>query len=395
MNENISIEFAAKIKPLKPINEEFTLCKCYILALGKNGNKSIISKAAVEESLPTLFNIPVVGHIFADNEGNRHMGAHDTELKRDGDGKIQFNVLTVPYGTVPVQNNIHYEKVEERNGEIKTYLTADVILWTGRYPQLKEAIYSQEVFFGQSMEIKAKEICRSKKDKDCIEINRFSFSALCLLGKSDGDKYNFEPCFPSARVEPYRFDEEFMLQFESMKEELGKVQPEPEVEKAADETIPIPDTFSATYEAKRKAIAAALEKLGVISHESVTLYWLVDFDGKFVYVERLTETQTDKQLVKGRMSYEMQGDEVAAVAEASFEPMLLKWLTEEESGALDTQRAELAELQEFKAQAEKAAQEQNESEQKRAFTKIPVGLENTKPSRYGDFFEKYLRVEGD
>lgn len=41
-----------KIKPVKPINEQFTLCKCFVMAIGKNVNKTIISKESVDDALP-------------------------------------------------------------------------------------------------------------------------------------------------------------------------------------------------------------------------------------------------------------------------------------------------------------------------------------------------------
>ena len=50
--ELIAITFKAKIKPVKPINEQFTLCKCFVMAIGKNVNKTIISKESVDDALP-------------------------------------------------------------------------------------------------------------------------------------------------------------------------------------------------------------------------------------------------------------------------------------------------------------------------------------------------------
>ena len=52
--ELIAITFKAKIKPVKPINEQFTLCKCFVMAIGKNVNKTIISKESVDDALPTF-----------------------------------------------------------------------------------------------------------------------------------------------------------------------------------------------------------------------------------------------------------------------------------------------------------------------------------------------------
>lgn len=222
MNENVSIRFNSKFVPVKPINDEMTLCKCYVMALGKNSNRSNISKNAADDALPTIFNIPVVGHIYVDDDGVQHMGGHDTAIVKNEDGKYVFKSLTVPYGTVPYQDNIHYEEVEEADGSKSTYLVADVILWTGRYPELFNTIYNQETFFNQSMEIKPLE---TKERKDGYkDIKKYSYKALCLLGKDDDDEYNVTPCFPSSRVEPYVFSlsEKWDELFEEFRNKLGE-----------------------------------------------------------------------------------------------------------------------------------------------------------------------------
>ena len=40
MDKVLGIKFSSKIIPVKPVNEQFTLCKCYVMAIGKNQNKS-------------------------------------------------------------------------------------------------------------------------------------------------------------------------------------------------------------------------------------------------------------------------------------------------------------------------------------------------------------------
>lgn len=217
----IEITFKAKIKPVKPINDQLTLCKCYVMALGKNVNKTIISKEAVDDALPTLFNIPVVGHLYMDEDGVIRLGGHDIILEKDADGKYKFTSVTVPYGTVPQQDNVHYEEVEEADGTKNTYLVADIILWTGRYPELLDARYDEDIYFAQSMEILPSD---TKKTPEGLEVNKFQFSALCLLGKSDDATKNVVPCFKSARVEPYKFSDEgnWLELFTEFKEQLAK-----------------------------------------------------------------------------------------------------------------------------------------------------------------------------
>lgn len=203
MSENILTGFfKAKVKPIKPVNDEMTLCKCFIMALGKNNNKSNISKDAADAALPTLYGIPVVGHIYVDEDGVPHMGTHDMKIVKNDAGKYVFKMITVPYGFVPPQDNVHYEEVEEKDGTVNTYLVADIILWTGRYPELLQTKYSDEIYFHQSMEIKPLE---TKVENGISNILSYRYRALCLLGKDDDEEYNQTPCFPSARVEAYCF----------------------------------------------------------------------------------------------------------------------------------------------------------------------------------------------
>lgn len=218
----LKINFTSKIVPIKPVNSQFTLCKCFICALGKNGNKSNISEEAANDAQPTLYNIPVVGHLFIDKDKTTRMGGHDVALQKDEDGNYRFKALTVPFGVVPQQDNVHYEEVTEKDGTVRTYCVADVILWTGRYPELTEAIYNDKVYFAQSMEIYP---LKTAKTKDgYTNIDKYEYSALCLLGKSDDADKNVEPCFPSSRVEPYEFEskEEWAKFYSEFKRELAK-----------------------------------------------------------------------------------------------------------------------------------------------------------------------------
>ncbi len=219
--EPIILNFESKITPIKPVNDEMTLCRCYIMALGKNSHNTSFSKEAVDEALPTLFNVPVVGHIFVNKDGEKQMGGHDRVVVKDENGQYAFKMITVPYGTVPYQDNVHYEEVDDKDGVKRTYLVGDLILWTGRYPELMEVTYSDEVYFNHSMEIKA---LAAEKNKDgSVSIKKFKFSALCLLGKSDVSSKNVAPTFPSSKVEPYEFsDEQWNQLFEEFQNKLAE-----------------------------------------------------------------------------------------------------------------------------------------------------------------------------
>ena len=217
--ERKNITFNAKIVPITPMNDEFTLAKCYVMATGTNRNGSYIGEDAVNNALPTLYNIPVIANLMVDDDDQYHVGGHDMVLTQNKDGALEFRSVCVPFGVVPERpDEIAYEEIEEPGGRGKhTYLTAPVILWTGRFKELKEAFLKEDVYFGQSMEINVNSHEAYSEDPNYTNITDFSFSALCLLGES------VEPCFPCASVEPYAFsfDEKFAELMNQLKEELA------------------------------------------------------------------------------------------------------------------------------------------------------------------------------
>lgn len=405
MTKRHTIEFNAKITPVKPLNEEFTLCKCYVMALGKNRNLSYISEETATAALPTLFNIPVIGHLYLDDEGNYHMGGHDIELVKNPDGQLEFKSLCVPYGVVPQQDGVHYEDIKEPNGDINTYLVADIVLWTGRYPELYEAIYDNEIYFGHSMEINVVEHSLLEEDKNYVNILDYSYSALCLLGKSDNPDFHTEPCFPMSRVEPYEFslDDKFSELMSRLKTELAlcfdnaekggesmnenetivtqqtDIEENFEVTEEAIETVETkesaenfeetntdaterPVAFSSTYREKREAIENALPNTDETDEDGNLVrsvwYWLCDFDETHAFVEKSEYVRGDSHTeTKGRFAYTFNEEDKSVAIVGEMEEMFVRWLTKDELDQLDAQRAQYEELVEYKASRENADRE--------------------------------------
>lgn len=226
--KHTSLKFKAKVTPIEKINDEFTLCKCYVQGVGKNRNFSYMSKENIQRCLPTLSYAPVIGHLIdkLDEDGNptgeKYMGGHDYYIDDDWNLKS----ACVPYGVVKA-DSFDFETVKEYEDEIETeYLTAEVVLWTGRYPELMEAIYSDDFYFNESMEISVSEYRPYEEDSNYTELTDFTYSALCLLGKAD-DKTSpehTEPCFVESKVIPVQYSlerEEFSKVMGELKNELA------------------------------------------------------------------------------------------------------------------------------------------------------------------------------
>lgn len=215
--ERFNVNSCTRFSVIEELNSEFTLCKCYVMASGKNRNMSYFDKEVVNSKLNTLNYAPVVAHLFKDENGNYRLGGHDYTFDDDWN----YVSMCVPFGVVKA-NTYAWETVNEYGKDVE-YLTVQVILWTGRYTELKEAIYSDETWFNQSMEVNVIQYRPFEEDSNYLEILDFEFSALCLLNLSDEPSENVEPCFISAKVLPYNFNaDEFTTKMEELKLAMNK-----------------------------------------------------------------------------------------------------------------------------------------------------------------------------
>lgn len=407
--EKKKVTFSAKIKPLEKLNEEFTKCAVYVCALGKNRNFSFISKDAADEALESLYNIPIIGHLYTDENGEAHMGGHDRVVEKDKNGQYIFKSLCVPYGVVPLQDNVHYEDLEEPNGDVKTYIVAECLLWTGRFPELLDAIYEEDWMFSQSMEINVLDYAPLDEDKNYTNLLRYSYSALCLLGKSDNPEFNTEPCFPESKVvaADYEFaaDDAFMTLLNEFKKDLsayfmrdyGKGGEEIMTEEFTDNAIDTAETVAAEEvvnngepefsaqevaesngenfseeEAAPESVAETVEEApqvhftyrdmaraldAAMPNTEKTYFYVCDFDDKYVYVERCSYTPDGCKNEKFRCEYIYDDSTKAASLTSAFEPMFVCWLTADEKAKVESDRAHYEELIEYKAQREEQDKE--------------------------------------
>jgi hypothetical protein len=179
-----------------------------VLYTGVNRNNSSISEQVVENALPTIHNIPIVGEFI---EAKDDFGGHGGKIEISDQG-VKFIKTTVPYGIVPESANVYWEDVTESDGTARKYLNIEgALLWTGRYEEAAKVI---EEGRPQSMEI---EVTDGEFTKDKIyEIKDMVFSALCILGE------DVEPCFESANITSYSFNkDDFKNEFKEMLAELN------------------------------------------------------------------------------------------------------------------------------------------------------------------------------
>lgn len=360
--DRISLPINGRFEKIEQINSEFTRCKCYIMALGKNANGSHISREAVEDALDTFKNIPVIAFLYEGEDGKLHAAGHEMKLV-EKDEEYEWRTKCCPYGVVP-ECEFTFEEVTEKDGTVSTYLVGEVILWSGKYPEIMDAAFSENVYFNQSMEIKPLDAAEYSEDPSYMDIKKFSASALCLLGKSDDEEYNVKPCFPSASVVPFSLDDEFIALMDEFKlafaesmtiseeaieelmEETEIVECSEEIEKSIDEIEePIKelskfDTVFASYNQKREMIAQALASLDVRDedNEHFKSHWTTDFDDTYIYVEYHEYVDGNSDHGFGRVTYSINEDEQAVYLTGELEKMYIKWLTEDELEAIGRER---------------------------------------------------------
>ena len=385
--EKISLLSNLKFSSFEKLNENFLKAKCYVLSLGKNANKSHFSKENVDRAYPSLAYAPVIGHLMVDDNGVYHLGGHDYHLDMND---LKLKSQCVPFGVAVPSETPVYEDVTEENGNVSTYLTCEVILWIGRYPELADAFYSDSVFTNQSMEIFYSNSAPLKDDPTYTDIIDFSFDALCMLQKSDDDKFNVTPCFPSASIVPitYSIDKnEFSSLMGELKEELslyfsknnsdekgGKVNLDEKLEilQKFNKTIEDldfsiddmsvedlsakmeelfgekepkaePIAFSATYKEKRQALQNALDPIIVKDAEGnyveETYFYIEDFSDEYVFVEKDHWTANDYDCKYGRFAYTFDEATRTATISSEFEEMVKVWLTLDEKAKVDEERA--------------------------------------------------------
>ena len=195
-----------------------------MLAVGDNVNGSDITLESVKKAMARdeFYNKPIVAHLYKDeNTGEWRVGGHDSKWIITNTS-IEIVNECIPFGTIPESSDLKLEEVLEPDGEtINTYLTCQIILWTGRF-NIMDAAYSDEIYFNQSCELSVNEY--HWKDNNILAIDDFTFSALCLLNKSSDKSKNVRPCFPSCRVEKIKSfsinESKFKQNFELMLEKL-------------------------------------------------------------------------------------------------------------------------------------------------------------------------------
>ena len=337
--------FSISIDKIEEVNPLFSKCFIKVLYAGLNGNRVFIEREVAEEMAKTLYNIPIVGEYVEKIEDFKDHGGR-IEIEDD---EIEFVHTTKPYGVIPMNTDIKWMSVTEKDGTEREYLTCWGYLWTGRYPEAKRIV---ERGNPQSMEL----------DEDTLEgqwfkegpatyfkITKAIFSALAILGEK------VPPAFESASISAYMLNEtEFNKKFSRMIKELKESIPDFEMKEVSN--------FSKVDDSKEsneggKVMGDELKKVNLafeLSHDGVRnkLYDKLqpkDEDGQISWRYSIHEIYDDRAIVydykedKHYRQYYVKGENDIALGEKV--EVVIKDLTTEEEAVLNQLKSDFANSQ--------------------------------------------------
>ena len=173
-----------KLENYSDEDNRFTRVKIWLMHLGENLNGSVFSKEAVDNALPTLGYIPIVGFISVNENGIQDFTDHRYILTRDKDGVCQ-KYAGQAYGVVlsSTDNNAHYEERVCDDGETRTFLVVEGVMWN-MFDDSTE-ILSRDLIKGHSMELADGDLATYDGYEDengLFHFTKFSFRAACILG---------------------------------------------------------------------------------------------------------------------------------------------------------------------------------------------------------------------
>ncbi|MEK4008343.1 hypothetical protein [Paenibacillus sp. FSL H3-0333] len=318
--------------------------KIWICHTGKNLNNTNFDKQVIQDAIPSLANIPVLGFIQKNTMNESDFRGHEQRIVIDKDG-VQIEYVGRAYGIVPESNNAKFEMKLCDDGIEREFLTSEVLFWR-KFPESTEII-ERDLIKNHSMELFPASINGSFTKEGVFNFTQFQFDGLCLLGD------DVTPAMKGSILEKYseikntanysdmlqqfntyyseytkqkggeKMDEklELMKQFSNLTEdriaeikaniesysldELNKKLTELNESKDQNEETPIPQTFSLTATQMQQEIRKALgtEKYTDRWGDSCKAYWYIDHDDTRVYAEDVQNGYTPVGL-----NYSLSGD---------------------------------------------------------------------------------------
>ena len=186
-----------KIEDIENADGRFTRVKIWLMHLGKNFNGSVFEKDVVDKAIPTLEYIPIVAFIEDNKSGEKDCSNHRYIITKDEKG-IRRKYMGNAYGVVmsSEDNNAHYEDRLCDDGETRTFLVIDGLIWN-MFEDSSE-ILNRDIIKNQSMELWDDGLSiegYEDEETGLFHFTKFSFRAACILGE------DYDPAMINSTVE--------------------------------------------------------------------------------------------------------------------------------------------------------------------------------------------------
>lgn len=296
------LHFPITVYNVEPINDTLSRGRLRIFYRKANRNGSYITDEFAEQLLQTLPYTPIKG-IF-------------NEDKEDFEGHGKASHLGRIYGVVPENPNRKWEAYEDSDGIIRTYATADVILYTALYEEAGEIIGKS-----QSMELYPPSI-----EGEWIDVNgqllykytKASFLGLQVLGDDVKPAFQGAGFFSAETMDGYELLLKLFNKFEELSIGRNKQMPN------------IYNPVFALSDRKKE------DKLFQALNPSEIKYWIMEVFEKEIIVYDIDEDKTFK------IEYSKNDTEETVVLGEEKVEVFFEYITQSEKDSLTALRTLVA-----------------------------------------------------
>ena len=185
-----------KVEDIENADGRFTKVRIWLMHLGENFNGSVFEKHVVDKAISTLEYIPIVAFIEDNKLGEKDCSNHRYVIIKDEKG-VRRKYMGNAYGVVmsSEDNNAHYEERLCDDGETRTFLVVDGLIWN--MFEDSSDIINRDLIKNQSMELwdDGCSIHGYEDENGLFHFTDFSFRAACILGD------DYEPAMINSTVE--------------------------------------------------------------------------------------------------------------------------------------------------------------------------------------------------
>jgi hypothetical protein len=163
------------------VDTRFTEVLIKILHLGRNYNGSVFKKDIVENAFPSLANIPILGFIESNKDGDDDFSDHRTELIKEN-GNMKMRYMGNCYGVIPESfaKDAYFQNELCSDGIEREFLFVKGLLFN-KFDYVLDIFNDENNDKSQSMELD--ENYEGHWENDGFVFDKFKFAGSCILGK--------------------------------------------------------------------------------------------------------------------------------------------------------------------------------------------------------------------